>query len=93
MTNNTTEQDIIALFPDNVDNEISAEDMRTSINGIFTDRQENIVKIADFSELSILNNIYESTLVVVYTGIDKGLWLSIINQPQDSTNLIKIAGI
>lgn len=92
MTNNTTEQDIVALFPDNVDNEISAESMRTAVNGIFTDRQETVVKISDFTELSILNNIYEGTLVVVYTGQDIGLWLSKINQPQLSADLIKIAG-
>ncbi len=66
--------------------------MRTSINAIFSDRQETIVKISDFSELPILTNIYEGSLVVVYSGINNGLWLSIINQPQTETDLIKIGG-
>ena len=93
MTNNTTEQEIVALFPDNTDNEISAVDMRTAMNGLFTDRQETIVKLSEFTHLPISLNIYEGTLVIVYSGEDIGLWLSKINQPQHKTDLIKIAGI
>ena len=93
MTNNTTPQDVIDLFPDNTNNDISANNIRTAFSGVFTDRQENLVKILDFSELPILTNIYEGSLVVVYSGENIGLWLSTINQPQIEDDLIKIAGI
>ncbi len=90
MTNNTTHQEIIDLFPDNTDNSISAEDMRLSMNGIFTDREVKVVKISDFSDLPLALNIYEGTLVIVYQGTDTGLYLSLINQPQQESELITI---
>ena len=90
MTNNTTHQDVIDLFPDNVDNNISAGDMRTAFNGVFNDRSETIIKLETLGDLP-LSDIYEGTLIVVYSGADIGLWLSIINQPNSSSDLIKIA--
>ena len=91
MTNATTKDQIIALFQDNLDNEISASDMRVYIEAIFDTKEEIITKINTFDDLLANNtHIYEGSLVVIYSGVDTGLYLSIINQPQAITDFIKI---
>lgn len=93
MTNNTTEQDLIDLFPDNTTNEISASDMRVTISSIFNDRQETINKVPTSADLPIFTNIYEGSLVVIWDEPGRvGLYISKINQPQQFTDLLKIAG-
>ena len=90
MTNNTTKNDILELFPDNATNDISAADMRVYIEAIF-EKEEKIIKIALVSDLAANTNIYEGSLVVIYNdGDNSGLYLSIINQPNSITHLIKI---
>ena len=89
MTNNTTKDQILALFEDNFDNEISAADMRVYIEAIF-EKEEKIIKVPNIGSISAHINIYEGSLVIIYQGIDKGLYLSIINQPQVIGDLIKI---
>ncbi len=91
MTNNTIKDQIIALFQDNADNEISAADMRIYIEAIFNSKEEIITKIALETDLPSSNdNIYEGSLVIIYNdGETSGLYLSTTNQPTFG-DLIKI---
>ncbi len=91
MTNNTTKDEILALFPDNADNEISAADIRVYINAIF-EKEEKIIKIDNLVNLAANNtNIYEGSLVIFYNDTNnQGLYLSIVNQPELLSELIKI---
>ena len=90
MTNNNTHQATIDLFPDNVDNEITARDLRTGFNNVFNDTETQIVKLPSLSDLPTSTNIYEGTLVIIYQE-EIGIYLSTRNQPQTSLGLIKIA--
>ena len=96
MTNNGTKDQILDLFPDNNEYEISARDMRTYIEAIFGDKEVQVIKIASASDIPFNNeHIYEGSLVVIYRGgdIETGLYISTINQPLDITQLIKVAGL
>lgn len=90
-SSNTLKNTILALFQDNVDNEISAADMRTFIEAIF-EKEETIIKIATEADLVPNNtNIYEGTLVAIYNEpTNQGLWLSTVNQPTLISELIKL---
>lgn len=90
MTNNTTESDLISLFPDNTDNLISANNLRTCINGTFSNLETKIIKINSSSDLPLNTNIFEGSLVVIYGLQDRGIYLSLVNQPQLLDNLIKL---
>lgn len=92
MTNNTIRDEILGLFDDNANNEISAADMRTYINAIFASKEEIVTKISTATDLAANNtNIYEGSLIIVYNdGVNTGLYLSPVNQPTDITELIKI---
>ncbi len=92
MTNNTLKNDILALFDDNHDNEISASDMRLYIEAIFDSKEELVVKVSSLGDLPSSNtNIFEGSLVVVYNdGDNTGLYLSKINQPVSLDDIYKI---
>ncbi len=92
MTNNDTRDQIIALFPDNFDNEISAQDMRTYINAIFDTKEELTVKIATATDISLYNaNIYEGSMVIIFNDAENtGIYLSTVNQPTNISELIKL---
>ena len=96
-SNNKAEQDILALFPDNFTNEISAEDMRTYVSSIFSDKETIVKKIDRIVNLGANNeNIYEGSLVVFWNDEDVnriGLYISKINQPTGITDLIQISTI
>ena len=84
--------DILALFQDNFNNEISAQDMRTYIEAIFDEKEEPVIKIPTLAVLASNNTkIYEGSLVVVYNDLtNTGIYLSKINQPAAVTDLWKL---
>ena len=91
MTNNTIKDQVLALFQDNANNDISAADMRVYIEAIFASKEEIIVKVATELDLPTNNtNIYEGSLVVIYNDTTNGLYLSTINQLTSIGDLIKI---
>lgn len=95
-SNNTTEQEVIALFPDNNTHEISAADMRAYVSAIFSDKETTIVKIQYLADLASSNaNIYEGTVVVIWgdESAYNGLYLSKINQPTLVSELVKLSGL
>ena len=93
-SNNTTKQDILALFPDNTNNEITAEDLRISVENLFNDKETPILRIDRLNNLAFNNTrIYEGSLLIIYADNNTGLYLSKINQPLLDTDLIKIAEI
>jgi len=96
-SNNTTEQEVLALFPDNFDNEISAEDMRTYVNSVFSDKETKVIKIDSVINLSANNsNIFEGSIVIFWNDYNQnriGVYISKINQPTTITDLIQISTI
>lgn len=96
MTNNTTKDQIIALFPDNADNEISASDMRVYTEAIFNDKEVKVVKIQYIANLAAESaEIYEGSIVVIWGDENtyNGLYLSKVNQPTVTSELIKLSGL
>lgn len=97
MTNNTKINNVLALFPDNADNEISAADMRTYVNTIFSDKETQIVKVDTVVNLSSKNSeIYEGSLVVIWNDVNSsriGVYISKVNQPTSITDLIQLSTI
>jgi len=97
MTNNNLKDQILALFPDNNNFEITASDMRTYVEAIFNDKEVVIIKIKQLSDLAANNsNIYEGSLLVIYNDDDVnnvGIYLSKVNQPVLPTDLIQVSRI
>lgn len=96
MTNNTIKDQVLSLFHDNSNNEISAADMRVYIEAIFNSKEEKIVKINALANLAANNSkIYEGTLVIIYgdEASYNGVYLSKVNQPTLILDLIKITGL
>jgi len=96
-TNNFTKDDVLALFPDNANYEITAADMRQYVEAIFNDKEVVIVKIPTLSDLAFNNfSIYEGSLVVIYLDSDPsliGIYMSKINQPVIISDLIQLSTI
>lgn len=95
-SSNTTRDEVLALFPDNLNQEISASDMRIYVNAVFDDREVKVVKIEKVIHLPPRNsNIYEHTIVLVYNDTidNNGVYLSKVNQPIAKVQLTKIAGV
>jgi len=97
MSNNDLKDQILALFPDNNNYEITAADMRIYIEAIFGDKEVVIIKIRNLSDLPANNsNIYEGSLVVIYSDVNSdniGLYLSKVNQPTNPSDLIQLSNI
>ena len=96
-SNNTTRDEVLALFPDNTNYEITAEDLRTYVNAIFSDKEVVILKLLNLSMLGANNtHIYEGSLVVIYGDADTskiGIYLSKINQPIGEPDLIQLSSL
>lgn len=97
MTNNNLKDQILALFPDNNNFEITAADMRTYVEAIFSDKEVVVIKIRSMSDLAANNaNIYEGSLLVVYNDSNPeniGIYLSKVNQPTSPADLIQVSKI
>lgn len=97
MTNNTTKNQVIALFPDNNNQEISAADMRSYVEAIFSDKETKIIKINSLNNLAFNNSeIYEGSFVAIWGDGNQnriGLYISKINQPVILSDLIQLTSI
>jgi len=92
-SNNNLEDQVLTLFPDNLNNEITAADMRAYTTAIFGDKEVQIEKLDKLADLAFNNTyIYEGSLVVVYNDNIKntGIYLSKENQPTLPTALVKL---
>lgn len=96
-SNNNIKDQILALFPDNNNFEITAADTRTYVEAIFNDKEVVIIKIKTMNDLAANNsNIYEGSLLVVYNDTDRnniGIYLSKVNQPASPADLIQVSKI
>lgn len=95
MTNNITKDEVLALFPDNSNNEINAADMRSYVEAIFGDKEVLINKIRKMVDLAGSNaDIYEGSLVVVFNDPEPekiGIYIARQNQPVDEEDLQQIS--
>lgn len=95
MTNNTTKDQVLTLFPDNNNNEINAADMRTYVEAVFDDKEVYVTKLRRITDLAGSNaNIYEGSLVVVFNDPDPqkiGIYISKLNQPTVEHDLQQIS--
>ncbi len=92
--NNIIRNQILSLFPDNDNYEITAQDMRTFVNAIFLNKEELVVKIEKMIDLESNNsNIYVDSLVVVFKDDtnQSGIYLSKKDQPRKPSDLIKLS--
>jgi len=96
-SNNNLKDQVLALFPDNNNFEITAQDMRLYIEAIFGDKEVVIIKIKQMSDLAFNNSrIYEGSMVVIYNDANPdrvGIYLSKVNQPTVETDLIQVTRI
>lgn len=97
MTNNDVKNQVLALFPDNANFEITASDMRMYVEAIFADKEVVIIKIPTASDLAFHNaNIFEGSLVVIYNDSTEGvvgIYMSMVNQPTLMTDLIQLSSV
>ena len=97
MTNNTTKDEVLALFPDNFTNDITAADMRTYVEAVFSDSEVYVNKIATLTNMPSQNeNIYEGSIMIIWGDPNPnriGLYISKINQPLVLEDLIQISSI
>ncbi len=92
-SNNTRYNSTKNLFLDNTIGDITASDLRAFVDNIFIDSEVKTQKfksIVNF-ESGDVSNVYEGTLVL-FTEEDKGLYISLSNQPASISLLVKIAG-
>ena len=94
-SSNTLKDEILALFPDNLVQEISALDMRNYVHGIFDNKEELIVKVETAQDIKLNKlKIFEKSLISIYNdGPNNGLWMSTANNPIRLTQFIKIADL
>lgn len=92
--NNIIKNQILALFPDNNNYEITAADMRTYVEAIFNSKEEIIIKIDKMVDLISNNsNIYKDSIVAVTKDDENqsGLYVSKKDQPRSVLDLIKLS--
>ena len=92
--NNIIKDQVLALFPDNNNYEITAEDMRTYVEAIFSSKEEVIMKIPTMNDLAANNtNIYKDSLVAVTDDNtnQSGIYVSNKDQPRSPADLTKLS--
>lgn len=91
-SNNNTQSSTRNLFLDNAVGDITAENLRTFVDNIFEDGEVNISKFTSLTnfESGDVSKVYEGSLVVC-TEEDKGLYISLSNQPTSRTFLVQIS--
>lgn len=94
-SNNTNKNTLLQLFADNIVGNITASTLRTFISSIFDDKEVQVNKFTTLSSFEAQPNlnIYEKSLVVIYnsTPDENGVYISLINQPQDRQYLMLIS--
>lgn len=92
-SSNNLKNQILALFPDNNNKEISAADMRVFVNAVFDNKEEIVVKIPGAADIKLnKDRIFEKTIVILESS-DKGIWLSRVNNPISISQLTLIASL
>ena len=63
-SSNTLKDQILTLFPDNNNKEISAADMRIFVEAIFNNKEELVIKATDEADMKLKKaNIFENSVV------------------------------
>jgi len=93
-SNNISRDEALSLFLENINGDITAEDMRLFVNGIFDDKEVIIRKYQEFDDLITDNaDVYEGSLVAIYGDnclSDLGIYMSLANQPTSSSQFKKL---
>ena len=94
-TSNTIKDQILTLFPDNNQQEISAADMRIFVHSIFNTKEEIIIKATNEDDMkSQKSKIYENSVVLISAaGAESGVYVSRANNPISLLQLDKIADL
>lgn len=95
-TNNNIKDQVLLLFPDNNNSEITAANMRMYVEAIFAESEVVINKIDTLGNLAFNNStIYEGSLVVIHNDIPSniGIYVSRVNQPTNPSQLVQISTI
>lgn len=94
-SSNTIKDQILTLFPDNNEQEISAADMRIFVHSIFNNKEELISKATDEADMKANNSkIYENSVVLItHAGAESGVYVSRANNPISLLQLDKVADL
>jgi len=94
-SSNTLKNTILELFPDNLNKEISAADMRVFVNAIFDNKEEIVIKAWDETEMKTLRDkIFEGSVVMItHSGEESGVYVSRANNPISLLQLDKVADL
>ena len=94
-SSNTINDQIITLFPDNNEQEISAAYMRIFVHSIFNNKEELICKATDEADMKLNNSkIYENSVVLItHAGAESGVYISRANNPISLLQLDKVADL
>ncbi len=94
-SSNTLKDQILTLFPDNNNKEISAADMRIFVEAIFDNKEELVIKATDQADMKTQNaKIFENSVVLItHAGNESGVYVSRANQPISLLQLDKVADL
>lgn len=94
-SSNTLKDQILTLFPDNNNKEISAADMRIFVNAIFDNKEEIVIKAIDAADMRDQRaKIFESSVVLItHAGDESGVYVSRANNPISLLQLDKVADL
>jgi len=92
-SSNTLKDQILALFPDNNNREISALDMRTFVDAVFDSKEELVIKVPTAADIKIQKlKIFEKSIVIIEEETaNNGVYVSNVNNPISINQLTKIA--
>jgi len=93
---NPTKDAVLALFPDNNTQEISAADIRTFVNAVFDVKEDLVIKLDLASDLILeKSRIFYRTIVIVENDTKElnGIYLSKVDNPINIVQCTKITNI
>ena len=94
-SSNTLKDQVLLLFPDNNNKEISAADMRIFVEAIFDNKEELVIKATDEADMKLKKaNIFENSVVLItHSGEDNGVYVSRANNPISLLQLDRVADL
>jgi len=94
-SSNTIKDQILTLFPDNNEREISAADMRIFVHSIFNNKEELVIKATDEQDMKEQKSkIFEGSVVLItHDGDNSGVYVSRANNPISLLQLDKVADL
>jgi len=94
MANNIIKDQTLNLFPDNVNGEITASDMRQFIDNIWWDKERKINKFKTLQDAFVYPDLYQLDLFLIVeeqNDSKNGVYVALVNQPVNEGEIFQVA--